>query len=131
MYNIQLYILAIPHRLRTIYRERDLGKSSPCNRTCTWVKRHMKMQLATQRQYAIGNIHTYINIDFSNYVNIHIHIDINMIIDITPPHAPPDPSADGPGMGWGGVISIFILTSILTLIFMSLLIDIAEANQYT
>ena len=41
-----------------------------------------------------------------------MNIDINMNIDITPPHAypmlPPGPSAGGPSMGGGGDINIHI-----------------------
>ena len=37
-------------------------------------------------------------------MNIKIHIDINMYIDITPPHPMPRPPQTGPGGGaWGGV----------------------------
>ena len=47
-------------------------------------------------------------------MNIKMHIDITMNVDITPPHTMPGPSADGAGAGavGGGMISIFILLSI-------------------
>ena len=40
------------------------------------------------------------------------------------------PVCGGPGMGWGGVISIFILISILILIFISLFIWIGNICVY-
>ena len=58
-------------------------------------------------------------------MNMNIKKYINMNSDNTPPHpCPTGPVCGRPGMGWGGVTSIFILISILFLF-----IETLEANE--